>query len=50
MLADMLLSNGRSAEALAEYRLCLRADPNRFNSLTGAKHAEDMESRNRRQQ
>lgn len=45
MLADMLLANGGSAEALAQYRLCLRTDPNRLNSLTGARQAEEMESR-----
>jgi tetratricopeptide (TPR) repeat protein len=44
MLADMLLEEGRSSEALAQYRLCLRTDPNRLNSLAGAKRAENLVS------
>ena len=45
MLADMLLAGGRPAEALNEYRLCLRTDPNRRNSLLGAKRAETLVAR-----
>jgi tetratricopeptide (TPR) repeat protein len=44
MLADMLLEEGRSSEALSQYRLCLRKDPNRLNSLAGAKRAENLVS------
>ena len=47
MLADMLLADGRSAEALAQYRLSLRTDPNRLNSLTGAKQARKIAEKGR---
>jgi len=36
MYADMLLALGRPVEALEQYRLTLKSDPNRFNSLYGA--------------
>jgi tetratricopeptide (TPR) repeat protein len=39
MLADMLLDMQRPQEALAEYEISLRTDPNRFNSLYGAAQA-----------
>ncbi|MBV8550216.1 MAG: hypothetical protein JOY54_02870 [Acidobacteriaceae bacterium] len=44
MLADMLLEEGSPSEALTQYRLCLRTDPNRLNSLAGAKRAENLVS------
>ena len=50
MLAHMFLAEGRPAEALAQYRLCLRTDPNRLNSLAGAKRAQEMVSRSRLQE
>ncbi len=40
MLADMLLAAGRRSEALNQYQLCLRTDPNRWNSLLGAERAK----------
>ncbi len=39
MLADMLLEMNRPQEALAEYEISLRTDPNRFNGLYGAAQA-----------
>ena len=36
MLADMLLESNRPKEALAEYEVALKTDPNRFNELNGA--------------
>ncbi len=39
MLADMLLDLHRSKEALAQYELSLRTDPNCFNTLLGAARA-----------
>ncbi len=42
MLADMLLAGGRPNEALAQYRLCLRTDANRLNSVLGARRAEEL--------
>jgi tetratricopeptide (TPR) repeat protein len=36
MYADMLLELNRPAEALEQYRLSLKSDPNRFNGLYGA--------------
>ena len=39
MLADMLLARKRPAEALTQYRLCLRTDPKRLNSSLGAERA-----------
>ena len=39
MLADMLLDLQRPQEALAEYQISLRTDPNRFNGLYGAAQA-----------
>lgn len=44
MLADMLLDERSPSEALTQYRLCLRTDPNRLNSLAGAKRAENLVS------
>ena len=42
MLGDMLLELGRSQEALREYELSLKTDPNRFNGLYGAAHAAEL--------
>jgi tetratricopeptide (TPR) repeat protein len=39
MLADMLLDLQRPQEALTEYAISLRTDPNRFNGLYGAAQA-----------
>jgi tetratricopeptide (TPR) repeat protein len=39
MLADMLLEAKRPADALREYAVSLKVDPNRFNSLNGAAQA-----------
>ncbi len=39
------LNGGRPAEALTQYRLCLRTDPHRLNSLLGAKRAETLVGR-----
>ena len=39
MLADMLLAEGRFAEAQTEYQLCLKTDPNRLKSVLGAERA-----------
>jgi tetratricopeptide (TPR) repeat protein len=39
MLADMLLELQRPEEALTEYEISLRTDPNRFNGLYGAAQA-----------
>jgi tetratricopeptide (TPR) repeat protein len=36
MLADMLLEAKRPEDALREYEISLKVDPNRFNSLNGA--------------
>jgi tetratricopeptide (TPR) repeat protein len=42
MLADMLLTLNRPAEALAEYESALKTDPNRFNGLAGAARAAEF--------
>jgi tetratricopeptide (TPR) repeat protein len=39
MLADMLMELQRPKEALMEYEVALRTDPNRFNGLYGAAEA-----------
>jgi tetratricopeptide (TPR) repeat protein len=41
MLADMLLEMNRPKEALAEYEVALKTDPNRFNELNGAAQAAE---------
>jgi tetratricopeptide (TPR) repeat protein len=41
MLADMLLELNRPQEALAEYEISLKTDPNRFNGLYGAAQAAE---------
>lgn len=41
MLADMLLEMQRPQDALAEYELSLKTDPNRFNGLYGAAQAAE---------
>jgi len=39
MLADMLLDSGHADQALAQYEISLKTDPNRFNGLYGAAKA-----------
>jgi hypothetical protein len=39
MLADMLLEANRPADALRNYEISLKVDPNRFNGLNGAAQA-----------
>src|SRR6185437_13349728 len=41
MLADMLLDMQRPQDALSEYELSLKTDPNRFNGLYGAAQAAE---------
>ncbi len=41
MLADMLLEMNRPKDALAEYEVSLKTDPNRFNGLYGAAQAAE---------
>jgi hypothetical protein len=41
MLADMLLEMNRPQDALAEYEISLKTDPNRFNGLYGAAQAAE---------
>jgi tetratricopeptide (TPR) repeat protein len=45
LYADMLLGEGRFAEALAAYEATLRISPNRFNSLAGAGKAAEAAGR-----
>ena len=42
MYAEMLLDTKHPKEALAQYKLSLKTDPNRFNSLYGAGRAAEM--------
>ncbi len=42
MLADILLAGNRPADALTQYQLCLRTDPNRLNSVLGAERAAKL--------
>ena len=42
MYADMLLEANRPKEALEQYQLSLKTDPNRFNALYGAGRAAEM--------
>ena len=42
MLADMLLEMNRPQDALVEYEVALKTDPNRFNGLYGAARAAEM--------
>jgi tetratricopeptide (TPR) repeat protein len=42
MLADMLLDLKRPKEALTEYEISLKTDPNRFNGLYGAAQAAEL--------
>jgi hypothetical protein len=42
LLADLLLENGRAADALREYRAVLKIAPRRFNSIAGAGRAAEM--------
>jgi tetratricopeptide (TPR) repeat protein len=42
MLADMLLDMQKPQEALIEYEISLRTDPNRFNGLYGAAQAAEL--------
>jgi tetratricopeptide (TPR) repeat protein len=39
LLGDMLLEDGRAAEALAEYEIALKRDPRRLRSFSGAAQA-----------
>jgi Tfp pilus assembly protein PilF len=39
LLGDMLLEDGRAAEALTEYEGTLKRDPRRFRSFSGAAQA-----------
>lgn len=39
LLADMLLEAGKPQEALSQYEISLKTDPNRFNGLYGAAQA-----------
>ncbi len=41
MLADMLMDMNRPQDALAEYEISLKTDPNRFNGLYGAAQAAE---------
>jgi len=41
MLAEMLLIEGKSREALDEYQRSLKSDPNRRNGLLGAAKAAE---------
>ena len=45
MLAEILLLEGREAEALGEYTASLASDPNRFNGLLGAARAAQKAGR-----
>lgn len=42
MLADMLLEMNRPQDALKEYEVSLKTDPNRFNGLYGVAQAAEM--------
>src|ERR1700719_2344791 len=42
MYADMLLELNRPTEALEQYRLSLKSDPNRFNGLYGACRSAEL--------
>jgi tetratricopeptide (TPR) repeat protein len=42
MLADMLMQMQKPQEALVEYEISLRTDPNRFNGLYGAAQAAEL--------
>lgn len=42
MYADMLLESKQPAQALEQYRLSLKSDPNRFNGLYGAGSAAEV--------
>lgn len=46
MYADMLLELNRPVEALEQYRLSLKSDPNRFNGLYGAGRAAEFAQQN----
>ncbi len=42
MYADMLLELNRPQEALQQYQLSLKTDPNRFNAVYGAAHSAEL--------
>ena len=46
MYADMLLQLNRPQEALEQYQLSLKSDPNRFNGLYGAAKAAELAHEN----
>jgi hypothetical protein len=48
MLADLLLENGRNADALKEYETVLTTAPRRFNATAGAARAADRAGDKRR--
>jgi hypothetical protein len=48
MLADMLLEAKRPADALREYEISLKTDPNRFNGLYGAAQAAEQAGKSER--
>lgn len=41
-LGDLLLDLGRSAEAFEQYKRCLEASPNRFNTIYGAARTAEL--------
>lgn len=45
MLAEMLLLQGKAADALQAYQISLLSDPNRFNALLGAGRAAELSGR-----
>ena len=48
LLADLLLAEGRPADALREYEVSLREAPARFNSLVGAARAAEQAKESKR--
>ncbi len=46
MYADMLLELNRPSEALEQYQMSLKSDPNRFNGLYGAGRAAELSHQN----
>lgn len=50
MMADILLDSDRADEALQEYEIALKTDPNRFNGLYGAARAAEMSHQDQKAQ
>jgi tetratricopeptide (TPR) repeat protein len=46
LLADMLVEMNRPEQALVEYKMDLKFNPNRFDGLYGAAHASEMAGKN----